>query len=203
MPHRGSAARRQWLCVLVALVPVVVASAACASGSSVAPAPVVSSFPDVPATPASPTAPPTTVPVPVAELAAEQAITAYLQMWEDFTVTARTSDWRSPRLAQNATGQALSTLSHALYLDHLKGVVSHGRLILNPWVSSVDPPATPAIVVIADCLDSTSWTKYHADNGQLADDAPVGRHQIRAIVTKTADGSWKVTDFSVQQAGTC
>ena len=36
-------------------------------------------------------------------------------MWRDFADAATTSDWRSPKLAQNATGDALSTLSRGLY----------------------------------------------------------------------------------------
>lgn len=124
-------------------------------------------------------------------------------MWRDFADAAVTSDWRSPALARNATGAALSTLSRGLYADHYNGLVSRGRPVSNPQVSSVDPVVSPTTVVIADCGDSTTWKKYRADNGQPADDGPGGRRQINAIVKKAVDGSWKVTDFGIQAVGTC
>jgi hypothetical protein len=138
-----------------------------------------------------------------ADVARQQAIAAYLGMWRNFADAATTSDWRSPALAQNATGDALSTLSRGLYADHYNGLVSRGRPVNTPEVSSVDPVDSPTTVVIADCGDSTTWTKYRADNGQPVNDGPSGRRQINAIVKKAVDGSWKVTDFGVQAVGTC
>jgi hypothetical protein len=138
-----------------------------------------------------------------ADVARQQAIAAYLGMWRNFADAATTSDWRSPALAQNATGDALSTLSRGLYADHYNGLISRGRPVNNPQVSSVDPVDSPTTVVITDCGDSTTWTKYRADNGQPANDGSSGRRQINAIVKKAVDGSWKVTDFGVQAVGTC
>src|SRR2546429_376721 len=81
----------------------------------------------------------------------QQAISAYLGMWRNFADAATTSDWRSPALAQNATGDALSTLSRGLYADHYNGLISRGRPVNNPQVSSVDPVDSPTAVVITDC----------------------------------------------------
>jgi hypothetical protein len=167
-----------------------------ADASSPAPATAQPAAPTpTPAVPTSPASP--------ADVAREQAIAAYQGMWQDFTDAATTSDWQSPKLAQNATGDALSTLSRGLYADHYNGLVSRGRPVNNPQVSSVDPGDSPTTVVISDCGDSTNWTKHRADNGQPADDGPGGRRQINAIVKKAVDGSWKVTDFGVQAVGTC
>jgi len=138
-----------------------------------------------------------------ADVAGQQAISAYLGMWRNFADAAVTSDWRSPALAQNATGDALSRLSRGLYADHYNGLVSRGRPVNTPEVSSVDPTDSPTTVVITDCGDSTAWTKYRADNGQPVNDGPSGRRQINAVVKKAVDGSWKVTDFGVQAVGTC
>jgi hypothetical protein len=170
---------------------------ACSAGAS-GPAPATghsaarTPTPMAPALPASP-----------ADVARHQAIAAYLGMWRDFADVATTSDWRSPTLARNATGDALSTLSRGLYADHYNGLVSRGRPVNNPQVSAVDPVDFPTKVVISDCGDSTNWVKYRADNGQPANDGPGGRRQIHAIVKKAVDGSWKVTDFGVQAVGTC
>jgi hypothetical protein len=128
---------------------------------------------------------------------------AYLGMWNDFVTAAGTSDWQSPRLGQYATGLALSTLSRGLYADHYNGLVSRGAPTHSARVSSVPSSLNPTRVIVTDCSDSTKALKYHADNGQLANDGPGGRRLINATVQKQSDGSWKVSDFGVQGVGTC
>lgn len=107
---------------------------ACGSGKAPGSALATSQF----AAP-GPTLPAPTSPASPADLARQQAIAAYLGMWRDFADAGTTSDWRSPKLAQNATGDALSTLSRGLYADHYNGLVSRGRPVNNPQVSFVDP----------------------------------------------------------------
>ncbi len=181
-----------------AAVVAIAALAACGSGDASGRTPATSQF----AAP-GPTSMAPTLPASPADVARQQAIAAYLGMWRDFADAATTSDWQSPKLAQNATSDALSTLSRGLYADHYNGLVSRGRPVNNPQVSSVDPAESPTKVVISDCGDSTNWAKYRADNGQSANDGPGGRREINAIVKKAVDGSWKVTDFGVQAVGTC
>ncbi|MGW4115280.1 hypothetical protein ACWEFJ_30770 [Actinosynnema sp. NPDC004786] len=127
---------------------------------------------------------------------------AYRGMWLSFAEAATTSDWRSPKLAEYATGTALTTLSRGLYGDHYRGVVSRGQPVLNPSVSSAEPAQAPTKVVVTDCGDSTNWTSHYADSGQPADE-PGGRRHIDAIVEKQADGTWKVVEFGVHEVGTC
>lgn len=171
--------------------------AACGGGAS-GPAPATApsagpaSTPVAPAAPASP-----------ADVARGAAIAAYLGMWQDVATVSTTSDWRSPRLAHNATGDALSVLSRTVYADHYNGLVSRGQPVNNPQVSSVDPPNAPTIVMISDCGDDSKWLKYRADNGQPADDTKGGRRAITAEVKLARDGSWKVTRFAVEAVGTC
>ncbi|MGB6163297.1 MAG: hypothetical protein WCF33_12440 [Pseudonocardiaceae bacterium] len=171
---------------------------ACGSGKAAGSAPAMSQF----ATPGA-TLPALPSPTSPADLAGHQAIAAYLGMWRDFADAGTTSDWRSLKLAQNATGDALSTLSRGLYADHYNGLVTKGTPTHNAQVSSVDPASEPTKVIVSDCSDSTNALKYRADNGQPANDGPGGRRQINAIVRKAVDGSWKVTDFGVQTVGTC
>jgi hypothetical protein len=124
-------------------------------------------------------------------------------MWQDFVAVGTTSDWQSPKLGQYATGVALTNLSRGLYADHYNGLVTKGAPVLNPNVSSVDPPNDPKKIIVTDCGDSTKWLKYRSDNGQLADTTPGGRQLINAIVEKQIDGSWKVSDYGVHDVGTC
>jgi hypothetical protein len=124
-------------------------------------------------------------------------------MWEGFADAATTSDWQSPKLAEYATGAALSTMSRGLFADHRDGLVSRGRPILNPVVSSAEPADAPSRIMISDCGDSANWTKHHADGGERVEGDRGGRRRINAIVDKQADGSWKVSDFGVQGVGSC
>jgi len=144
----------------------------------------------------------TQAPDPVDE-AKRSAVDIYRGMWLSYAEAATTSDWQSPRLGQFATGTALSTMTRGLYGDHYKGVVSRGLPILNPSVSSVEPAEAPTRIVVADCGDSTNWTRHYADSGEPADDEPGGKRHINAVVEKQVDGSWKVVEFGVQEIGTC
>ncbi|WP_424187627.1 hypothetical protein ACOBQX_07470 [Actinokineospora sp. G85] len=124
-------------------------------------------------------------------------------MWEDFVDAGATSDWQSPKLGDHATGIALTTLTRSLYADRYNGLVTKGRPILNPTVTSSDPADNPVKIIVSDCGESTNWLKYRADNGQLSDNESGGRRAINAIVEKQSDGSWKVSDFGVHDVGTC
>jgi len=131
------------------------------------------------------------------------AVAAYIAMWSDVAVAAVTSDWRSSRLGQHATGDALSTLSRAMYSDHRRGLVSKGEPSNDPLVSSATPPGRPTTVLVSDCGDSTRWLKYDARTGQVANDSPGGRRAISAEVKLGQDGTWRVTRFAVGGLGTC
>jgi hypothetical protein len=138
-----------------------------------------------------------------ADVARQHATATYLGMWEDMAVAAETSNWQDPRLAQHATGLALTNITRGLYTDSKNGLVSKGRPKNDPQVSSADPPADPVKVIISDCGDSTNWIQYRVDTGQPADNSPGGRRQINAIVEKQPDGAWRVTDFGIHGIGSC
>ncbi|MFI9452525.1 hypothetical protein [Amycolatopsis sp. NPDC052450] len=166
---------------------------ACSSDDSATPAS---------ATPAPSIAPSTTAASP-ADVAKQKATAAYLDMWSDMAEAATTSDWQTPKLAQNATGEALQTISRSLYADHYNGLVTKGQPVNHPKPASVEPLDNPTSVTLTDCGDSTNWLKYRADNGQPANDGLSGRRQIEALVKKAVDGSWKVTTFAVHEVGSC
>ena len=179
--------------LVITATTLVLGLTACSSGDTTKPAPSTTAVPPAPSsTPASP-----------ADIAKQKATAAYLGMWSDMADAATTSDWQSPKLAQNATGEALQTISRSLYADHYNGLVTKGRPVNHPESTSVDPLDNPTSVTLTDCGDSTNWLKYRADNGQPADDGPSGRRQIDALVKKAVDGSWKVTTFAVHEVGSC
>jgi hypothetical protein len=139
----------------------------------------------------------------VMDIAKSEATEAYESMWRDMEVAATTSDWRSPRLAQHATADALPALTRSLQMDNQNGVVTKGELKNDPRVTEVDPPTRPTTVMIYDCSDTTNWLKYRVSDDQLVDDVPGGRQAITAEVQKQADGLWRVTRFAVEGVGSC
>lgn len=161
-----------------------------------------------PADTAQPSAPPAPTqqvsPTPSAdELAGQEALAAYRGMWEDFVVAGTTSDWQSPELGRHATGVALTNLSRGLYADSANGLVTRGEPVLSPEVSSVEPASAPVRVIVTDCGDSTNWLKYREEDDSLATQGPGGRRLINAVVERQSDGSWKVSDYGVQELGSC
>lgn len=190
MTHRRSAHLAATAFVAVAGLGL----SACSSDNTVVPA---SSAPAAPSSAASPTG------VSPADVAKQKAIAAYLAMWSDMADAATTSDWKSQRLARNATAEALSKISRGLYADHYNNLVSKGKPENAPAVESVEPADNPTTVNVVDCGDDSHWIKYRADNGQPANDGPGGRRHINAVAKKAVDGSWKVTDFAIQDVGTC
>jgi hypothetical protein len=172
---------------------------ACSSGTPTNP----STGPTQPTGQAPSTSAPPSTSLSVVDKAKQDALTSYRGMWQDFVSAGTTSDWQSPKLGQFATGIALTNMSRSLYADHYNGLVTKGEPTFQPSVSSVDPLDNPNKIVITDCSDGSKWLKYKAANGELADDTPGGRHLINAIVQKQADGSWKVSEYGVHEAGTC
>jgi hypothetical protein len=123
-------------------------------------------------------------------------------MWQAMAKAGETSNWHDPALAQYATGDALGVITHSLYTDELNGVVTKGAPTNTPTVSGVDNQDNPATVMITDCGDSKNSLKYKKD-GQLLNDSPGGRREIKAEVKQLADGSWRVSRFAVGGLNSC
>lgn len=131
------------------------------------------------------------------------AVASYLAMWRDFAVAGHTSDWKSPRLAAHATGDALLQMSRGLYADHYNGLITKGYPVDHPTVSKATPADAPTTVLISDCGDSSHWLQYVAKTGKLAPGEMGGRRSITAEVKQLANGTWKVDRFAVEGLGSC
>jgi len=157
-----------------------------------------------PATTKAPTTtPPSSSAITPAQAARDDAVAAYLQMWDAFVTASSTSDWQTPTLSQHAIGIALNKLTEGLHRDRDRGVVTKGKPTHDVSASSMEPPVDPTKVVVRDCSDSSNALKYRADNGERAGNTPGGRQRIDAVVDKQPDGTWKVSDFGVHEVGSC
>jgi hypothetical protein len=137
------------------------------------------------------------------KVAETEAIASYLGMWQGFATAGHTSDWKSPLLGRDATGDALLQMSRGLYADHLNGYITKGAPVDHPTVKSATPTSSPTTVLISDCGDSSHWLKYVAKTGRLATPAPGGRQAITAEAKRQSDGTWKIDQFAVLAVGSC
>jgi hypothetical protein len=133
--------------------------------------------------------------------AAAQALSAYRSMWSDMVTASQTSDYQLPSLASHASGDALAVLVHDLAKNQQAGLVTKGRLKLDPQVTSLTPPANPNQVTISDCVNDTHWLNYKSTGG-LADKTPGALHATTALVVNES-GTWKVTELALQAGDTC
>lgn len=122
-------------------------------------------------------------------------------MWDDWVAISTTSDYQNPRLTRHVSGQALSTIYRAVYIDRHKGLVARGKPTFSPRVSALSPTATPNRATIDDCADDSKWLHY-TTAGMIEDDIPGGRHRVQALVLKMT-GEWKVDKLVIQAVGTC
>lgn len=145
----------------------------------------------------------TAVPPSPTKVAETEAIASYLAMWQAFATAGHTSDWKSPLLGKDATGDALLQMSRGLYADHLNGYITKGAPVDHPTAKSATPATAPTSVLIADCGDSSHWLKYVAKTGRLATTASGGHQAITAEAKKQSDGAWKIDEFAVLAVGSC
>ena len=171
------------LCAAVALL-------ACGSGSSAAAVPTTTG-------PARPS--PTTTQAP-ADIA-QKVIADYRGMWADLVSAARTSDYQSARLPQHASGDALNLLVQGLAKDQELGIVTRGKLVLQPHITSLTPAGNPTKATVTDCFDNTHWIEYKTSGG-LEKNAPGGRRSTTADLVRMGR-TWKVTQLTIRATGTC
>jgi len=137
-----------------------------------------------------------------AQAAARLALAAYTGMWKEMQAAAITADWKDPRLAGYASGEALQVLVKGLRSASRQGLVIKGTLVTHPMVISQHPAGQPGQVVIRDCSDDSHWLTYVAATGKLQNAVPGGDRLVAALVTR-AGGRWTVSRLVVHAEGTC
>jgi hypothetical protein len=130
-----------------------------------------------------------------------QILAAYTSMWRAFAAAARTADYQPGPLEQYAEGNALTLLTHGLYVNHQHGVVIHGAPVLDPKVTGLIPPGNPSKATVTDCADDRHWLEY-STSGRPVAGASTGHRRIYAWL-QLFGSTWKVTYVVVEKAGTC
>lgn len=128
-------------------------------------------------------------------------LSAYRGMWADLVAAARTSDFQSPRLADHASGTALTLFVRGLARDQLHDIVTRGAPTLHPSVTSLVPSADPTRATVTDCFDDAAWVEY-TTAGARAKNPPGGPRRTTATLVRKG-GVWKVNEITVGKVGTC
>lgn len=189
-----------WRGVLTAGISAVVATAALTGCSRTAESTAAPTAPPTIAsasTPA-PTPPPSTT--SARATADREAVAAYAGMLRIWADAAKTANPETPALREYTQGDALKFLTNLLFGMQLERKVALGAPGTSPAAIDARPVDVPTTVVIRDCLDSTRWLEYQA-SGELWDDKPGERHELKAVVKKT-DAGWKVDAFVIRDV-TC
>jgi hypothetical protein len=134
--------------------------------------------------------------------AAAAAVAAYRAMWAAYETASATANHNDPSLPLYATGEALSTLQNGLWQMHQLDQVARGSAVLHPTVVSLSPVFAPTEVKLEDCADTSKSVLYHRDGGPV-NDTPGGWRRVKAAVSATPSGAWKVSSFAVQAVGSC
>lgn len=134
---------------------------------------------------------------PSPESTEDEAVSAYVSMWQDAAVASRTSDVDHPRLEDHAVDEALTLLRFVIQGHADAGHVARGGPDHDVEVVS----STPDRRELRDCLDGTKWLMHDRD-GRRVGDGPGTFGRVEATVEVRA-GQWVVTDLVMHGAGTC
>ncbi|GIJ12617.1 hypothetical protein ACFFMR_29045 [Micromonospora andamanensis] len=145
---------------------------------------------------------PPSAPASEAPSAQQEALAAYIGMWQAMAKAGEVPDPDAPELRRYAADRALARVVDVLFTYRETGVVTRGAPVTDARVSGASPADAPTEVTVVDCGDSTNWTKHTKATGELIADDPRGRRNITAVV-KPVDGSWKVVSFDVGDIGSC
>ena len=115
-------------------------------------------------------------------------LAAYRAYWADVVAVGKTADWRSPRLAKHATGQALEKVRTHFRTMKAAGLIDLGTVKLSPKVTTV----RGRTAVVEDCIDVSRFLLHDAKTRQPRERPDPQPDDGVATLTLTADG-WKVS----------
>ena len=117
-------------------------------------------------------------------------LAAYRAHWADVIEAGKTTDWRSPRLDDHATGETLQTVRDNYRQLHADGEVVRGVVRLHPRVTSVQG----STAIVDDCNDATDFLRYDAKTA-----APKEQRKTDIVEAKVTlrliNGAWLVSSI--------
>jgi hypothetical protein len=121
----------------------------------------------------------------------------YRAFWDDMIAVGATANWRSPRMDDHATGNALAQAQATYRALHRRGLVARGTVKVRAKVLSIK--GTTATVY--DCNNTGNFLAYDAKTGELRDKSS-SRPDGKTVTLVRRNGVWKVAN-SVTEVGKC
>jgi hypothetical protein len=167
-------------------------AAACTSGGGDGRSATAATAPTTSAAPATTSAPTTT-----AAATATVVLADYRAFWDDMIAVGRTANWRSPRIDNHATGQALAEAQATFRSLKSRGLVARGTVKVDAKVLSIKG----GTAVVYDCNSTSNFLAYDAATGELRDKSS-GRSNGKTVTMLLRGGTWKVAK-TVTEVGRC
>jgi hypothetical protein len=151
-----------------------------------------------PAAARSPTsAPPATTPATTTVAVATVVLADYRAFWDDMVAVGKTANWRSPRIDDHATGQALAEAQATFRSLKSRGLVARGTVKVDAKVLSIKGRTA----VVYDCNSTSNFLAYDAATGELRDKSS-GRSNGKTVTMLLQGRTWKVAK-TVTEVGRC
>jgi len=190
---QGGPGRRPWRAAPV-VMGVVLALTACSGdrGAEQAAAPATTTSATT-----TTTAEPATTSTAATDAREAAVLASYRAFWDDMIAVGATTNWRSPRMDDHATGNALAQAQATYRLLHRRGLVARGTVKVRPEVLSIRGDKA----TVYDCNSTSNFLAYDARTGELRDRSS-GRSDGMTVTLLRRNGTWKVAD-STTEVGKC
>jgi hypothetical protein len=169
-------------------------AAACTSGDGDGQSASAATASTTSAAPATTSATTTTA---AAAATATVVLADYRAFWDDMIAVGRTANWRSPRIDDHATGQALAEAQATFRSLKSRGLVARGTVKVDAKVLSIKGRTA----VVYDCNSTSNFLAYDAATGELRDKSS-GRSNGKTVTMLLRGETWKVAK-TVTEVGRC
>jgi hypothetical protein len=140
---------------------------------------------------------PTTSTAATADARAAAVLADYRAFWDDMIAVGATANWRSPRIDDHATGQAVLDAQATYRSLNRRGLVARGTVKVRPKVLSIKGNKA----TVYDCNSTSNYLAYDAATGELRDKSS-GRSNGMTVTLVRTNGVWKVAK-AVTEVGKC
>jgi hypothetical protein len=124
-------------------------------------------------------------------------LAAYRAFWDDMVAVGATANWRSPRIDDHATGQALLDAQATYRSLNRRGLVARGTVKVRAKVLSIKGNKA----TVYDCNSTSNFLAYDAATGELRDESS-GQSNGMTVTLVHTNGVWKVAK-EVTEVGKC
>ena len=164
-----------------------------------------------PAGPATPAIQPArTIPAPAvtsvdtskSNAAKAAALAAYNGYLAAYVTASHTADWNAKSIVKYAADPLLQQAQVALHNLLDAHHVMKGQPISHPVVAAVNTAASPATVLLADCVDTTHWIEIAKTTGKPVS-AAGGHEAVSVVVVDYPGHGWLVQQSKQSKVSTC